>query len=63
MLAIEIDGISHDARYFCDIKRQAELERFGISFLRFQDKDIKDNMEGVLMMIGNWIKDNYVKQS
>lgn len=61
MLAIEIDGISHENKYFCDIERQKEIEKIGINFLRFQDKDIKDNMEGVLMIIEDWIKENHIE--
>lgn len=57
MLAIEIDGVSHDEKYYCDIKRQKELEKFGIRFLRFQDIDVKRNLEGVLVMIKGWIEE------
>lgn len=54
MLAIEIDGMSHDEKIKSDIKRQKELEKLGVSFLRFKDKDIKNNMEGVLLKIEEW---------
>lgn len=43
MLAIEIDGDSHLYKYEYDIKRQGELEKKGIVFLRFTDLDIKQN--------------------
>ena len=55
MLAIEIDGISHDDKIDKDIKRQKQIESFGISFLRFNDLDVKINIEGVVMMIEKWI--------
>jgi len=55
MLAIEIDGISHDEKINKDIKRQKQIESFGISFLRFDDIDVKINIEGVVMMIEKWI--------
>ena len=47
MLAIEIDGDSHLYKYEYDIKRQGELEKEGIIFLRFTDSDIKQNMFSV----------------
>ena len=55
MLAIEIDGISHDEKINKDIKRQKQIESFGISFLRFDDIDVKINIEGVIVMIEEWI--------
>jgi len=58
-LAIEIDGISHDEKISEDIKRQKQLEGLGIRFLRFNDFDVKRNMEGVLLEIEKWI-DGYV---
>ena len=51
MLAIEIDGDSHDYREEKDLQRQQRLESFGITFLRFADIDVKGNMEGVLQSI------------
>lgn len=56
MLAIEIDGISHDEKINHDIERQKELENFGIEFLRFNDVDVKKNLEGVVMAIEEWIE-------
>ncbi|WP_288982553.1 DUF559 domain-containing protein [uncultured Flavobacterium sp.] len=41
MLAIEIDGNSHLYKYDYDRKRQGELEKAGVVFLRFTDLDIK----------------------
>ncbi len=55
MLVIEIDGISHDDKINKDIKRQKQIENFGISFLRFNDLDVKKNMEGVVVAIEEWI--------
>ncbi|MFA4853047.1 MAG: endonuclease domain-containing protein [Bacteroidales bacterium] len=57
MLAIEIDGDSHDNKYHHDVKRQTEIESYGISFLRFPDMDVKRNMPEVLRIIENWIID------
>ena len=55
MLAIEIDGMSHDEKIDEDTERQRRIESFGISFLRFNDLDVKKNMEGVVVAIEEWI--------
>jgi very-short-patch-repair endonuclease len=47
-LAIEIDGSSHDNKYEYDLVRQRSLERVGVRFIRFEDVDIKRNMNDVL---------------
>ncbi len=47
MLAIEIDGDSHLYKYKYDGKRQGELEKEGVVFLRFTDLDIKQNVFSV----------------
>lgn len=56
MLVIEIDGITHtfgaEAK---DADRQKEIEAYGVTFLRFNDADVKNNMSGVLQAIENTI--------
>jgi very-short-patch-repair endonuclease len=47
MLAIEIDGDSHLYKYNYDNKRQGDLEKEGVVFLRFTDIDVKRNMFSV----------------
>ena len=56
MLAIEIDGCSHNEKSEEDRIRQAKLESLGIRFLRFYDSDIKKNIQGVLWVIEDWIR-------
>ena len=58
MLAIEIDGSSHELEgaYERDQQRQQKLENLGISFLRFDDLMVKRDMDGVLEMIAYWIE-------
>ena len=51
MLAIEIDGDSHQFKYEYDVTRQGELEKLGVTFLRFSDIDVKKNMFSVLLSI------------
>lgn len=60
-LALEIDGISHGSKIDYDEKRQKKLESLGVRFLRFDDLDVKFNMEGVLKIINEWIKNTNTK--
>jgi very-short-patch-repair endonuclease len=46
MLAIEIDGSTHDFKVSEDRLRQQRLESLGVKVLHFLD--VKRNMEGVL---------------
>jgi len=57
MLAIEIDGDTHNYKAVRDDERQRRLEALGIEFLRFADRDVKRNMEGVISVIENWVKE------
>jgi len=56
MLAIEIDGVSHGGRAEKDEKRQKRLENLGIKFLRFDDLEIKWNVDAVMKKIKGWIE-------
>jgi very-short-patch-repair endonuclease len=57
VLAIEIDGGSHDFEevYVGDIAGQQKLESLGIHFLRFNDREVKKDIHNVLQSIENWI--------
>ncbi len=57
-LVIEIDGSSHYGKEEKDKIRQSELEQLGMSFLRFDDLDIKFKMEEVLSEIKKWIEEH-----
>jgi len=54
-LIIEIDGNSHYGKEEKDKKRQEEL---GLSFLRFDDLDVKFKMDKVVNEIKKWIEDH-----
>ena len=56
MLAVEIDGCTHDYKMEEDAIRQERLETLGVKFLRYTDLDVKRNIEGVVHSIQNWIK-------
>ncbi len=48
VLAIEIDGCSHDKKIEKDEKREEELKKFGIRIYRILDADVKKEIDGVL---------------
>ena len=50
-LAIEVDGSSHDFKYFYDAERQGKLEAYGVKFLRFTNDEVKNNLFSVLLAI------------
>ena len=56
LLAIEIDGESHYGNEEKDEKRQNEIERLGVSFLRFDDRDIYYNLDNVVKTIEEWVE-------
>jgi very-short-patch-repair endonuclease len=47
-LAIEIDGYTHNYNFDNDEIRQKQLESLGITFVRFNDYDVKHNVNDVL---------------
>ena len=55
-LAIEIDGSSHVNKLSVDQKRQKDIEKQGVKFLRFWDHDVKNNMNGVITVIIDWVE-------
>ncbi len=60
MLAIEVDGVTHDSAtgQQHDQRRQQRLEALGVRFLRFQDEEVRQNLEGVLAVIRRWVREN-----
>ena len=54
-LAIEVDGSSHIDQDKKDKVRQDSLEKFGICFLRFTEKDVLSNLEGVWKAIDDLV--------
>ncbi|HLT24984.1 MAG TPA: DUF559 domain-containing protein [Ignavibacteria bacterium] len=55
MLAIEIDGSSHNDKIEKDLIRQKELENLNITVLRFSDSDIQKNIQGVILFLTEWL--------
>lgn len=56
MLAVEIDGDSHDLKGEADEIRQARLESLGVRFLRFDDSAVKSSLDQVVLAIDRWIE-------
>ena len=57
-LIIEVDGVTHDHKMQKDINRQIILESMSLSVIRFLDSDVKNNLNGVLIIIKKWIEEN-----
>lgn len=62
MLAIEVDGKVHNHPKVSvnDLNRQQKLESYGVHFLRFDNEEIKRDINSVLQKIENWIKLNTI---
>jgi len=58
-LVIEIDGSSHnhDEVIQYDNHRQELIEKYGVTFLRFLDNDVRNNLQNVLDEIAAKIND------
>src|SRR5688572_3054368 len=50
-LAVELDGDSHSERAERDDVRTGELEAKGLSVIRFENPEVFDSLEGVLLKI------------
>jgi len=57
MLVIELDGYTHlfEDVYDKDQSKQKELEKVGLSVLRFNDEDVMNSIESVLIVIEDYI--------
>jgi len=57
-LAIEIDGESHFGKEQKDKTRDKRLRQLCVNVLRFNDLDVRYNLEKVLRTIEDWIDEN-----
>ena len=64
MLVIEIDGDSHAHEETAknDVIRQQRLEAEGVSFLRFDDLEVKKKLSIVVNEIYDWIEERVTKE-
>lgn len=58
-LVIEIDGSSHDNKYTYDKKRDNYLESLGLKVIHFDDRDVKFNIDKVILTIEEIINNHY----
>ena len=56
MLAIEIDGITHNDKSEYDDRRDDDIMKQGITMLHFYDTDIHENLLGVMELLTEWIE-------
>ena len=56
LLAMEIDGCSHNGKGNYDLIRQREIEGLGVTVLRFDDRDVKRNLDAVLRQLRRYIR-------
>ena len=61
-LAIEIDGNSHDLKFESDHRRQIQLEKYNITFIRFTDLEVKQELFSVLLKLEQQIAELERKQ-
>jgi very-short-patch-repair endonuclease len=57
-LALEVDGLTHDSERALqrDKTRQDELEKFGVSFFRFDALLVINDVEAALKGLATWIE-------
>ena len=65
LLAIEIDGGIHEKaeNKIYDIDREDEIEKYGISVIRFKNEDVLYNTDDVIAMIREYIIKNNLRIS
>ncbi len=57
-LAIEVDGESHYGNEERDRKKDMRLNELGVSVLRFDDMEVRHQLEKVIRQIEEWIDEN-----
>jgi very-short-patch-repair endonuclease len=50
-LIIEIDGGSHDYKMDYDLERQNSLEKEGFKIIRFQEREVRGDVDNVIQRI------------
>ena len=57
-LVLEIDSDSHDGKEESDKVRQEKLESLGLTMIRFWDLDVRENVDGIIGQLKEWIESN-----
>ena len=60
MLAIEVDGESHIGKEQYDSLRDDRLKQLGVNVLRFDDLEVRYNLDSVVKKIEQWIENNEI---
>ena len=55
-LVIEVDGEDHDLTFEQDEKRTARLRDYGVSVVRFSNRDVIENIDGVVRTIESLVR-------
>ena len=55
-LVLEIDGDSHEGKEKADRIRRERLESLGLTVMRFWDLDVKNNVDGIVEQLREWIE-------
>jgi very-short-patch-repair endonuclease len=58
MLAIEVDGNTHEYKVNYDVWREKKIAAYGVKFLRYRDEDVKGNIKWVVNHILEWIEES-----
>jgi very-short-patch-repair endonuclease len=61
-LVIEIDGSSHNDKFENDLNRQKNLEKLGLTVLRYYDGDVKQELTSIIENIREWINNRAVSK-
>lgn len=56
-LVLEIDGKIHEDNFLEDEKRQREIEKYGVSFLRFTNDEVFSDLDAIKEKIPNYINE------
>jgi len=62
-LIIEIDGFTHNYKIESDIERQKVLEKEDCAIIRFQEQEVRDDINNVIQRIVDWIEPRKVSHS
>jgi len=58
MLAIEIDGESHYGKEEKDMYRDKRLNALGVTILRFDDLDVRYNLDKIIKQLEAWMDEH-----
>lgn len=61
-LIIEVDGYSHNFKVEKDLARDQELEKIGYTTIRFQETEIYNNLDNVILELEGYLE-NFHSQS